>query len=81
MAYDVRPLVSLKEKREILPQAAAENWILFFEHDRSVECATVRSRPSVGSSERDDDAGGGCGPIAIDSNATVFVSIRCWFTR
>ena len=42
MAYDVRPLVSLQEKREILPLAAAENWILFFEHDRAVECATVQ---------------------------------------
>ncbi len=42
MAYDVRPLVTLKEKRETLEQAAAENWILFFEHDRTVECCTVK---------------------------------------
>ena len=42
MAYDVRPLVTLKEKRKILEQAAAENWILFFEHDRAIECATVQ---------------------------------------
>ena len=42
MAYDVRPLETLKEKRDILQQAAAENWILFFEHDRAVECATVQ---------------------------------------
>ncbi len=42
MAYDVRPLLTLKEKREILRQAAAESWILFFEHDRAVECATVQ---------------------------------------
>jgi glyoxylase-like metal-dependent hydrolase (beta-lactamase superfamily II) len=41
MAYDVRPLVTLKEKRETLEQAAAENWILFFEHDRATECCTV----------------------------------------
>ncbi len=41
MAYDVRPLQTLKEKRELLPRAAAENWILFFEHDRATECATV----------------------------------------
>jgi len=41
MAYDVRPLVTLKEKRETLEQAAAENWVLFFEHDRVIECCTV----------------------------------------
>ena len=41
MAYDVRPLVTLKEKRETLERAAAENWILFFEHDRMTECCTV----------------------------------------
>ena len=42
MAYDVRPLLTLQEKHAILKQAAAENWILFFEHDRAVECATVQ---------------------------------------
>ncbi len=41
MAYDVRPLVTLKEKAGMLEKAAAENWILFFEHDRAIECATV----------------------------------------
>lgn len=33
MAYDLRPLVTLEEKRKILNQAADERWILFFEHD------------------------------------------------
>ncbi len=41
MAYDVRPLVTLEEKARVLEKAAAENWILFFEHDRATECATV----------------------------------------
>jgi glyoxylase-like metal-dependent hydrolase (beta-lactamase superfamily II) len=42
MAYDVRPLVTLNEKREVLDKAAAENWVLFFEHDRAIECCTVQ---------------------------------------
>lgn len=33
MAYDLRPLVTLEEKRKILDQAVDERWILFFEHD------------------------------------------------
>jgi glyoxylase-like metal-dependent hydrolase (beta-lactamase superfamily II) len=41
MAYDVRPLETLKEKERILKQAAAENWLLFFEHDPSIECVTL----------------------------------------
>jgi glyoxylase-like metal-dependent hydrolase (beta-lactamase superfamily II) len=41
MAYDVRPLVTLKEKTDTLERAAAEDWILFFEHDRAIECCTV----------------------------------------
>lgn len=32
MAYDNFPLITMKEKREILTQAAEENWILVFEH-------------------------------------------------
>jgi glyoxylase-like metal-dependent hydrolase (beta-lactamase superfamily II) len=41
MAYDVRPLVTLQEKRQFLGEAAAKQWILFFEHDPANECATV----------------------------------------
>jgi len=33
MAYDVRPLVTLKEKKIFLETAAEENWQIFFEHD------------------------------------------------
>lgn len=43
MAYDVRPLVTLEEKKEILPQAAEEGWILFFEHCPYVAAAHVRN--------------------------------------
>jgi glyoxylase-like metal-dependent hydrolase (beta-lactamase superfamily II) len=42
MAYDVRPLDSLKEKTALLEAAATEGWYLFFEHDPITECATVK---------------------------------------
>ncbi len=41
MAYDTRPLDTMKEKEYILKQAAQHNWTLFFEHDPTIECATV----------------------------------------
>lgn len=41
MAYDMRPLFTLDEKKKILHEAAANNWVLFFEHDPKIECATV----------------------------------------
>lgn len=41
MAYDVRPLLSMQEKAEVLEIAAKENYILFFEHDPIYEAATV----------------------------------------
>jgi len=33
MGYDLRPLVTLEEKRRILGQAAEEGWVMVFEHD------------------------------------------------
>jgi glyoxylase-like metal-dependent hydrolase (beta-lactamase superfamily II) len=42
MAYDVRPLLTLKEKKQFLQEAVSGKWILFFEHDPAVECCTVR---------------------------------------
>jgi glyoxylase-like metal-dependent hydrolase (beta-lactamase superfamily II) len=33
MGYDLRPLVTLEEKRRILNEAVDNNWTLFFEHD------------------------------------------------
>lgn len=33
MGYDLYPVTTLNEKREILTQAAREGWIFFFEHD------------------------------------------------
>ncbi|MBN8822185.1 MULTISPECIES: MBL fold metallo-hydrolase [unclassified Spirosoma] len=41
MSYDVRPLLTMEEKTQVLQKAAAENWILVFEHDPITEAATV----------------------------------------
>ena len=41
MSYDVRPLLTMAEKEQLLTLAAAENWILVFEHDPATEAATV----------------------------------------
>ncbi|KAB7731425.1 MBL fold metallo-hydrolase [Rudanella paleaurantiibacter] len=41
MSYDVRPLLTMDEKARVLTQAAAENWVLMFEHDPVTEAATV----------------------------------------
>jgi len=41
MAYDIQPLVTLKEKELYLQEAAANNYILFFEHDPINECCTL----------------------------------------
>lgn len=42
MGYDVRPLVTMEEKKKFLDHAANNNYILFFEHDRAVECCTLQ---------------------------------------
>lgn len=41
MAYDNQPLVTLEEKRSLLQRAAAEHWILFFEHCPHLAAARV----------------------------------------
>ena len=42
MSYDVRPLLTMTEKRAFLEVAAKEKWILIFQHDPKVECCTVK---------------------------------------
>ncbi len=42
MGYDVRPLVTLEEKKTFLDDAADNQWILFFEHDPVNQCCTVK---------------------------------------
>ncbi len=41
MGYDLRPLVTLEEKRELLAKAARDKWILLFEHCPLTAAATV----------------------------------------
>ena len=42
MSYDTRPLITLQEKEIFLKEAAANNYILFLEHDPVHECCTVK---------------------------------------
>ena len=41
MGYDVRPLVTMDEKTQLLNRAVDENWLLVFDHDPTCEAATV----------------------------------------
>lgn len=42
MAYDTRPLETLKEKKSFLDEARQKNYILFFEHDPRIECCNLQ---------------------------------------
>jgi len=41
MAYDTRPLETLKEKKSFLSEACQKDFILFFEHDPEIECCNL----------------------------------------
>jgi len=41
MGYDNNPLITLQEKKRLLPQAVAGNWIMVFEHDPFRAAGTV----------------------------------------
>ena len=58
MAYDVRPLQTIEEKRDFLQQAVNEEWNLFFEHDPEVV---------VGSLEKTDRGIEVVSPRSIDN--------------
>lgn len=45
MGYDVRPLVTMDEKKVFLDKAADNNFVLFLEHDIQNECCTVKHTP------------------------------------
>jgi glyoxylase-like metal-dependent hydrolase (beta-lactamase superfamily II) len=45
MAYDLNPLATVAEKNRLLAQAAAEDWLLFLEHDPAVAACRVRRTP------------------------------------
>jgi glyoxylase-like metal-dependent hydrolase (beta-lactamase superfamily II) len=42
MAYDIRPLVSMEEKGRMLEEAVENNYVLYFEHDPLLECASIK---------------------------------------
>ncbi|HNE51166.1 MAG: MBL fold metallo-hydrolase [Chitinophagales bacterium] len=42
MAYDIRPLDTLREKSIFLEKAFENKHILFFEHDKDIECCTLK---------------------------------------
>ena len=41
MAFDTRPLVTLREKEDFFKEAVAGNYVLFLEHDLYNECCTL----------------------------------------
>jgi glyoxylase-like metal-dependent hydrolase (beta-lactamase superfamily II) len=43
MGYDVRPLVTLEEKKKIVTRAFEERWVLFLQHDPIAEAITLKS--------------------------------------
>ncbi|MHC5065490.1 MAG: MBL fold metallo-hydrolase, partial [Planctomycetota bacterium] len=43
MAYDNQPLVTMQEKHDLLAKVAAEDWVLFFEHDPQGPASRVTS--------------------------------------
>lgn len=41
MAYDTRPLITMSEKEKFLNEAAANDYLLYFEHDPEIVCCTL----------------------------------------
>jgi glyoxylase-like metal-dependent hydrolase (beta-lactamase superfamily II) len=42
MGYDMFPLTTLNEKKSFLSEAVENDYILFFEHDPTIECCTLK---------------------------------------
>ena len=48
MGYDLQPMETLKEKTNILPVAAEENWKLFFGHDPEIAfCSLINTGKGI----------------------------------
>ncbi len=41
MSYDIRPLMTLAEKEKFYDKAANDDHIIFFEHDKDIECGVI----------------------------------------
>jgi glyoxylase-like metal-dependent hydrolase (beta-lactamase superfamily II) len=46
MGYDLQPLVIIEEKRKILTELAAQDGVIFFEHDPKIAAARVKAEGS-----------------------------------
>ena len=42
MAYDVQPILTIEEKKQLYNDAVDNNWILFFEHDPQIVACTIQ---------------------------------------
>ncbi|MBJ11836.1 MAG: MBL fold metallo-hydrolase [Candidatus Marinimicrobia bacterium] len=42
MAYDIEPLVTIQEKKDLLNLIERNNWKIFFEHDLNIEACTIK---------------------------------------
>lgn len=42
MAYDMKPLITLNEKKSFLNEAVENDYVLFFEHDPKYECCNLQ---------------------------------------
>ncbi|GMT48778.1 MAG: MBL fold metallo-hydrolase [bacterium] len=42
MAYDLHPLTSIEEKKNLLAKACKHQWVLFLEHDPDIEACRIR---------------------------------------
>ncbi len=42
MAYDMFPLTTLNEKKSFLKEAVENDYVLYFEHDSTIECCTLQ---------------------------------------
>jgi len=45
MAYDTRPLITMTEKDAFMAYALKNDSVLFFEHDREIECCSLKDTP------------------------------------
>ncbi|MCU0395750.1 MAG: MBL fold metallo-hydrolase [Chitinophagaceae bacterium] len=55
MGYDMFPLTTLQEKKAFLEEAAANDYLLFFEHDPVVECCSlVRTEKGIRAGQSGD---------------------------
>lgn len=42
MGYDINPLITMREKEDLLKQITENEWVIFFDHDPLYDCATIQ---------------------------------------